>query len=137
MVIQRIQSLYLLLATIFMVLFTFLPLAVFPDQTTVAPADNYVYLILNLTTAILLFIDIFLFKNLKKQIMIGKINLMLTIGSAVCGAVTILYGADAPTNANVTWYSVLFICATFIFTSLAIKNMNRDRNTLKSYDSFR
>lgn len=136
MVIQRIQSLYLLLASAFMALFTFLPLAIFPDQTSVSPSCYPVYLVLNLTTAVLMFIDIFLFKNLRQQITIAKVIVMLVLGSAVCGAVTIVYGST-PTNANVQWYSVLLLCAAFIFTLLAIKNMNRDYRKLKSYDSLR
>lgn len=71
MVIQRLQSLYLLLAIIAMTLVFYLPFGLILDATDPATTvelvtlDYPILLVLNSLITLLLLIDIFLFKNLR------------------------------------------------------------------------
>ena len=67
MVIQRWQSIFLLLASIMMGLFCYLPLAS-QGNVDFHPYNQPVYLTLNILVAILSFIAIFLFKNLTNPV---------------------------------------------------------------------
>lgn len=135
MVIQRIQTLFLLLAVALMATFTFVPF-LSTGGLSLASTDFPVYLTLNLLTVILLAIDIFLFKNLARQIMVAKVSVMLIVGSIVCGFIT-AYCGSFPNGTVFNWYSILLLVLTLLSTLLAIRNMQKDRHILKSYDSFR
>ncbi|MDE6654388.1 MAG: DUF4293 domain-containing protein, partial [Muribaculaceae bacterium] len=79
MVIQRIQSLFLLIAGVLMAVVCFaVPVAHMEDAegaiTTVHVYDMLPVMILDLLTAVLLLISIFLFKNLKFQIKVTPVS---------------------------------------------------------------
>lgn len=99
MVLQRLQSLYLLIAAIFLGIFTF------TTSTTITngenefligalatgaagkTAPNFVLCVLNALTAILALITIFKFKNLKLQLKLCSICILLTIVIAISIAI--------------------------------------------------
>lgn len=101
MVIQRMQTVFLFIATVLMVLFTFMPFASTTTDMQVAnlhPKDFPVYMILNLLIAVLLVISIFTFRNLKQQKKVTLLSMMLIVCSAVTGGF-LLYGPNAPKGA--------------------------------------
>lgn len=139
MVIQRKQSLFLLLAAIMMGVFCFMPIAFFKvEEMTVLiePINNPVYLVINILITILLFIDIFLFKNFKLQKRVATISIVLIILSCVMG---VMLGSNNFENFNVNWcYSsaILPLCS-LILTNMALRGIKADEEKIKSYDRIR
>lgn len=134
MVIQRWQSVFLLLASIMMGVFCALPLASQGD-VDFYPYQQPVYLILNALVAILSFVAIFLFKNLARQKMVVKVNAFLIVASAIVGAIIIYVGMP---NLEILWTAgpLLLICS-FLMTIAAIRRINQDDKLLKAADRIR
>jgi membrane-associated HD superfamily phosphohydrolase len=137
MVIQRLQSLLLLIATILVGITCFLPLATVGDCCntaniclTSAPA----LLVLNIATAVLLLITIFLFKNLRQQMMVAKIDAVLIVVSIISSVLTQHF--MAPT-ACPNWCSIALSAVAFVCTVLAHRYMGKDKKLLSSYDRLR
>ena len=140
MVIQRWQSVYLLLGFFAMILVCIRPFGMImtPDgavDAELVALDYPVFLIVNILTGLLLLIDIFLFKNLKLQRMVAAICLLLIIASAATAAIVLTSYGDLW---QVAWYGapVGIICA-FICTLLARHRMGEDEKKLRSYDRLR
>ena len=134
MVTQRWQSVFLLLASIMMGLFCFLPLASQGD-ITFCPSDNFVYMVLNAVIAILSFVSIFLFKNLTRQKMVVKINSFLIVASAIVGVVIIYVNMP---QVEIVWTAgpLLLVCS-FLMTIAALRRINNDDKLLKAADRIR
>ena len=140
MVIQRWQSVYLLLGVFAMILVCIRPFGMImsPDgaiDTELVAIDFPVFLIVNILTGLLLLIDIFLFKNLKLQRMVAAICVLLIIASAVSAAIVLASYGDLW---QVAWYGapVGIVCA-LICTILARHRMGEDEKKLRSYDRLR
>lgn len=140
MVIQRWQSVYLLLGVFAMILVSIRPFGMImsPDgaiDTELVAIDFPVFLIVNILTGLLMLIDIFLFKNLKLQRMVAAICVLLIIASAVSAAIVLASYGDLW---QVAWYGapVGIICA-LICTILARHRMGEDEKKLRSYDRLR
>lgn len=141
MVIQRWQTVFLFFATVLMVVFSLVPFATATmgnGSVELKPTDFPVYLILNILIALLLFIDIFLYRDLKRQRTVTLINIVLICASAVTGAL-IIYGpaqpaevVDVQATAN-----MLMLAGAFLFSIFALRGINKDRKTLSSYDRLR
>lgn len=141
MVIQRMQTVFLFIATVLMVLFTFMPFASTTTDMQVAnlhPKDFPVYMILNLLIAVLLVISIFTFRNLKQQKKVTLLSMMLIVCSAVTGGF-LLYGPNAPKGAvELVWAGgILLLIGALIFALLAYRGIRKDQKTLSSYDRIR
>lgn len=141
MVIQRIQTLFLLLAVVFMAVFCLTPIAtldVAESAESFSPVfvkDAPVFMVLNIVIAVLLFIGIFLFKNLKRQISVTVASMVLICASIVTFGI-ILY-AGMP-DAHIIWTGgVLLLVAALICAFLAYRGMKKDRKLLSSYDRLR
>ena len=133
MVIQRLQSLYLLIASIMMGFFCFRPMALI-SEAPVCVCDYPVYLTLNALIALLLLISIFMFKNLARQQMVVKICLFLYLASGVSGALLIYNLADVA----IAWFGApLLLGAAFVITLAALARIKADDKLLKSYDRLR
>lgn len=140
MVIQRWQSIYLLLAIFAMVLVFIRPFCYLEAMdggaiSALVPLDYPVFLTVNILTTILLFIDIFLFRNLRLQRMVAAICLLLMIASAITVGI-ILYNLSG--NWKIEWGGapVGLVCA-LICTFFARYRMGKDEETLRSYDRIR
>lgn len=87
MQIQRIQTLFLLIAVGIMCLFCLTPYAQTVDTsgnvTDVFVKDTPVLLVVNACIAALLFINIFMYRNLRRQISLTLVSVLLLAGSAV------------------------------------------------------
>lgn len=140
MVIQRIQSVYLLIAAVLMALVCFVvPVA------SVASEDGssmgiYIYnlptlFILNLLTAVILLISIFLFKKLKFQMSVVKVCIVLILCSAAIEAV-VLYSQVADVVIN--WVgSALMLLFALVFSFLGLRAIKSDYKLLTSYNRLR
>ncbi|MDE6085126.1 MAG: DUF4293 domain-containing protein [Muribaculaceae bacterium] len=141
MVIQRWQSIYLLLALFAMVLvflrpFCYIEVVQGGDiVSAIRPIDYPIFLIVNILTTVLLFIDIFLFKNLRLQRMVAAICIMLLIASAITVGF-ILYNITGQCKIEWGGAPVGLTCA-LICTILARYRMGKDEETLRSYDRIR
>lgn len=143
MVIQRWQSVWLLVAAICVATFCFLPMALMAsDQpvadsiTFISPADNAVVLIVGLVVALLLLLNIFSFKNtrLQKQMTILAIVLMLVLG---CCASLMVYGSQTE-DARVEWLgSIFLLLGGVVFAILAFRGIRHDEKLLKAADRLR
>lgn len=155
MVIQRIQSVLLLIATIAMGVFSFAQIAniqVINDYvsmttlslSSVAISSNgsdtilintWFFFTLSILTGLIALIDIFLFKNLILQRRLCRINIILLI--ALYGVTfTIAYTAI---SGIVSWnYFILSMpLVAIIAIWLAYKRITSDENLLKSADRIR
>lgn len=151
MVIQRWQSLLLLVAAVMMGCFTFMSLGQvqMPDYTlnftTMGfaiegiPTDGakggmylttWALFIVSLMSMIIPFIDIFLFKNLRLQRMLCLIELLFVLGVAGTCAV---YGYHSLSPYCVSWSSLAIApIIAFVATYLAYRRIGKDQRTLQS-----
>lgn len=139
MVIQRWQTLLLLLAVILMCIFCATPYAhVSALETEAAPVYVYdapVFLTINAVIAALLFIAIFMYKNLRRQMTVTLISMVLICASAVTAGF-IIYRAMP--DATLVWTGgVILLFASLVCALAAYRLMRRDRNLLRSYDRLR
>ena len=139
MQIQRIQTLFLLIAVVLMAIFCFTPFAetVLGDGTVskVFAKDAPVLLVVNACIAILLFVNIFMYKNLRQQIRITLLSIMLMVCStATCFIVATTGMADT----QLIWTGgVVLVLVALVFAIAAYRYMLRDKRKLASYDRLR
>lgn len=149
MVLQRLQSLYLLIAAILLGIFAFTtPVTVGTDNGVISIAaigacspncasPNYVLLVLIALTAILAFITIFKYKNLKLQLQLCSVCMLLTLVIAM--AIGILAYQAIPEgnySLNVEWHSLLLVVA-FLLLWLARRGVAHDKKVIHDSESFR
>lgn len=156
MVIQRWQSLLLLISVVMGVFFTFLSLGQIQTEdftlnftslgftyegepTDGAPSGTYFgtwyFFVLCLTTTLVTFLDIFLFNNLKLQKKVCLVSALMTIAVIFTG---MSLGYNTAGENEMLWSSV--ICAPFIAVVadvMAFSYMNRDQKRLASADRIR
>lgn len=139
MVIQRWQSVYLLLAVFSIVLVCIRPFGLITgaDNTSVqlVALDFPVFLTINILTGLLLLIDIFMFRNLRSQKLVAAVCIILEITSAVT-AFLIITSGDSPWQIAWTGAPVGLVCA-IICTLFARYRMSADEKLLRSYDRIR
>ena len=98
-------------------------------------ADAPVMLVVNIVIAVLLFLSIFLFKNLKRQMTVTMLSIILICASIVtCGIVlyTAYPGASLIWTGGVLLLLVALVCAIF-----AYRFMKKDHKLLTGYDRLR
>lgn len=150
MVIQRWQSVLLLIATIFMTIFSFSSLCeinldsnsyiltTFGFEDLKNPANNQLafYLCgLSLLSAILSLIAIFMYRNTQFQKILCRINVLIIL-AIYAVAMIIPYNTFA--GADVVWsVTIVFPAIAMILTFVANRLIVNDENKLKSYDRIR
>lgn len=141
MVIQRWQSLLLLIAVVLMCIFCATPYAhIHAVEAAASPTPVFVYeapvfLIINIVIVLLLFIAIFMYKNLRRQMTVTIISMVLICASIVTGAF-ILYSTMP--DAELVWAGgVVLLIVALICAMAAYRFMRKDRNLLRSYDRLR
>lgn len=155
MVIQRWQSLLLLVASVMMAVFTFCSLGqistpeyvfdftslgFFQEGIPTGGAVNHDYhtwylFTVSLTSVVLLLLDIFLFRNLQLQKKVCLISVLFVVASAATAG---CLGYTAIENGEIMWSSV--VCAPFlalIATVMAYGRMVSDQNKLRAADRIR
>lgn len=153
--IQRIQSLYLLITAVLMALVVFLPLGRFlsADQEFILTAfgikeahgeyaANLPYLgILAGIAALLPFVTIFLYRNRFAQIRFCIVEIVLLIGSQLLLAYYVYHGSsafDGPGGLTIS-YSVVDILPLvgIILTWLALRGVSKDEALVRSLNRIR
>lgn len=137
MVIQRIQTVFLLLAAILMALVSFIfPVFYIPaaeGNIGILPIDNLPLFILQMMIMVLTLVDIFLYKNLRLQITVARITIVLTVFCALIQAyIAKTYGSEP----NI-WGPMIMYVSSLILLMLALRGMNADQKLLRSYDRIR
>lgn len=137
MVIQRIQTVFLLLAAILMALVSFIfPVFYIPaaeGNIGILPIDNLPLFILQMLIVVLTLIDIFLFKNLSLQMTVARVTILLTVFCALIQA----YIAQQTGYIPNIWGPMIMYVSTLILLMLSLRGMNADRKLLRSYDRLR
>ena len=149
MVIQRIQTVYLLIAVILMAVFAF-----FPALTFELGGREFVYgalaagkvgvthidplmLMLVVLICLLAFIDIFLYKNLQRQMSVCFVDIIIGLAMLVAiGIQAFVVSGREGLTLTWQWYLALPILS-IIFLMLAHKAMSRDKKMLRDSDRLR
>lgn len=144
MQIQRIQTVYIFLAFVAMTIFLFVPygtvdyIANEPVVTEdLCTMTEYGLLIPVGAAAILLFVDIFMYRNLSQQRSVLNIGLLLTLCSiaVVCFILFKQAGAEG-IDAHFSAWDILLPVAV-IFEILGLGGIVRDIKLLNSYNRLR
>lgn len=140
MQIQRIQTLMLLIAAILVGIFCFCPFATLPATETAEAASVYthdapVLLTLNILIAVLLVIVIFMYKNLRMQMRMTVLSMLLICASIVTSAFIMFAGLEGATP--ILFGGVLLLVLALVFAILAYRGMSHDNKLLRSMDRLR
>ena len=136
--IQRIQSIYLLVAAIIMGALPF----VFPLETDssnnkqVFFTDHLTDMLLFFSSAALSLITIFLFKNRQLQFVLGRLNIILNLillGLFVYHSLSVSGGVATPEK-GIGMFLPIF---SIVFLVLANKAIKKDEDLVKSVDRLR
>ncbi len=139
MVIQRWQSVFLLLASIMMGVSCFTPFASLTiadgDVQALYPSVNTAYLVLNALIAVMLFVSIFLFKNTKRQKTVAMASVLMMLASAATAGILVYSTLE---NAVIDWTGgALLLGCALVMTLAAYRRVCADEKLLKSYDRIR
>lgn len=156
MVIQRWQSVFLLIATVMMALFTFMSLGQVQLQdyslnfttlgftiegisTDGAPSGYYLhtwsFFVVSLLSAIIPFITIFLYKTPGRQLTLCLIEILFMVALVCIGCYLGYYAID---GGEVSWSSIIIApLLAFIATVMAYNYIKRDIKLLRAADRIR
>lgn len=143
MVIQRWQTLWLLVAVVLVAVFCFVPMALVtsdalnPDSATfLNPIDVPVLLVVNGVTALLLFIAIFMYRNTRRQKVVTLVSMLMLVVAMVTEAL-ILFGWNG-VESRVEWLgSIFLLLGALAFAALAYRGIVHDERLLRSADRLR
>ena len=137
MIIQRIQTLMLLIAAILTAVFCFTPYGKSVDAATTAifVKDAPVLLILNILIVVLLLITIFMYKNLRLQMRMTILSVVLLCASVVTSLFTLSKAYNNATPVLPGGIGLLLLAA--IFALLAYRGTRHDHKLLRSADRLR
>lgn len=150
--IQRIQSVYLLIAAVFMFLFYLFPIAIFTTDAFafeffnchITHPENLEPPVALLPLAILPFLSllfsllsVFLFKNRKLQIRINKLNILLLVLVIVAVAFYFVRINNLLEGTVAYGFSGIFPLVTLVLVFMANKAIRRDDNLVRAADRIR
>lgn len=131
MVIQRIQTLWLLLATVLMIIVGLRPFW-WVGPIPVNTGDVTILAILDWLTVALLALCIFTFKNLRLQKRIALLSIAMM---AVMCVTAFVYQSQQLTGANFAWGGgMLFVGLSAICVIMAYRGMHSDQKKLRNSD---
>jgi len=135
--IQRIQTLYLLLALGFSagLIFVF-HLWTNSEEVKVYAIDNYMYLGLFLGSALLSLISIFSFKNRQSQFVMGRVNIILNF---ILLGIFVYQSLNVSGEADVSEKGIGILLPVFSIVCLVLANkaIKKDEDLVKSVDRLR
>ncbi len=138
MVIQRIQSVYLLIVSILMAIYSFMDVVLVQTATSMEKLSLFnagkIPFILSVLVAVISFLTIFKYKKMNLQITLSSACILLMLTQVVLLVVEV-YSMN---YSNVEF----FICncmpvLAVIFLGLAIAAIKRDKKILSGYDRLR
>lgn len=135
--IQRIQSIYLLLvALISSVVSTLVPYGFDQNNNELLVQDNLLVLGMFAGSAVLAVVSIFLFKNRQLQFVLGRINILLNfilLGVFVYWSLTL----SGETLVSEKGIGMLLPIISIVLLVVANKAIKKDENLVKSVDRLR
>ncbi len=135
MVIQRWQSVLLLISAIFVALAGILPYAVTANGVDVCAVQTPVLLCVDILVALLLLIDIFLYRNLRYQMMVTRLALGLIVVLEAAIAAYTCAGFEGATISIIG--GIVMPMLALISSFVALRLMHRDYRLLRSADRLR
>ena len=148
--IQRIQTVYLLIVAILMVLMMSFPVGAFYTDTAIYEMTNlalvdaggvsnyapWALFAILMVVAILSLVTIFAYKKRMFQIRMTLFNIILLIGYYVTAAVFILYSFDEVGSFTPSW-TLCLPAISIILDWLAIRAIGKDEMLVKAYERLR
>jgi len=135
--IQRIQSIYLLLATIFAKIFVFLPFATSGENDLwLTDFDHQFDAIMIGVVGVAIFVSfvtIFLFRNRKLQLNFCRLAIVMLIAVLGLGA----YAAYSIAGNDLPQYGAAFPVVAWLFLYLAMRGIRFDERLIRSQDRLR
>lgn len=135
MVIQRWQSVLLLISAIFVALAGILPYAVTANGVDVCAVQTPVLLCVDILVALLLLIDIFLYRNLRYQMKVTHLALGLIVVLEAAIAAYTCAGLEGATISIIG--GIVMPVLALISSFVALRLMHRDYRLLRSADRLR
>lgn len=135
MVIQRWQSVLLLISVIFVALAGILPYAVTANGVDVCAVQTPVLLCVDILVALLLLIDIFLYRNLRYQMKVTRLALGLIVVLEAAIAAYTCAGLEGATISIIG--GIVMPVLALISAFVALRLMLRDYRLLRSADRLR
>ena len=135
MVIQRWQSVLLLISAIFVALPGILPYAVTANGVDVCAVQTPVLLCVDILVALLLLIDIFLYRNLRYQMKVTRLALGLIVVLEAAIAAYTCAGLEGATISIIG--GIVMPMLALISSFVALRLMHRDYRLLRSADRLR
>lgn len=135
MVIQRWQSVLLLISAIFVALVGILPYAVTANSVDVCAVQTPVLLCVDILVALLLLIDIFLYRNLRYQMKVTRLALGLIVVLEAAIAAYTCAGLEGATISIIG--GIVMPMLALISSFVALRLMHRDYRLLRSADRLR
>lgn len=135
MVIQRWQSVLLLISAIFVALAGILPYAVTANGVDVCAVQTPVLLCVDILVALLLLIDIFLYRNLRYQMKVTRLALGLVVVLEAAIAAYTCAGLEGATISIIG--GIVMPVLALISAFVALRLMHRDYRLLRSADRLR
>jgi uncharacterized membrane protein len=141
MVIQRWQTVWLVVAAVMMCVFCFVPMAIVPgapddpnSATFLSPVDMPVFLIVSGLAAVLLLLAVFFYKNTSRQKTITLVS-MLLIAAVLIAEAIVFFSWD---GGRPQWLgSVFLLIGAMVFALMAYLGIRRDERLLKAADRLR
>lgn len=135
MVIQRWQSVLLLISAIFVALAGILPYAVTANGVDVCAVQTPVLLCVDILVALLLLIDIFLYRNLRYQMKVTRLALGLIVVLEAAIAAYTCAGLEGATISIIG--GIVMPMLALISSFVALRLMHHDYRLLRSADRLR
>ncbi len=135
MVIQRWQSVLLLISAIFVALAGILPYAVTANGVDLCAVQTPVLLCVDILVALLLLIDIFLYRNLRYQMKVTRLALGLIVVLEAAIAAYTCAGLEGATISIIG--GIVMPMLALISSFVALRLMHRDYRLLRSADRLR
>lgn len=135
MVIQRWQSVLLLISAIFVALAGILPYAVTANGVDVCAVQTPVLLCVDILVALLPLIDIFLYRNLRYQMKVTRLALGLIVVLEAAIAAYTCAGLEGATISIIG--GIVMPVLALISSFVALRLMHRDYRLLRSADRLR
>lgn len=140
MVIQRKQSLFLLITAILMGIYAFMPTLWDSNANVImggyGQGVELIPFMLNCLVAVLAFVTIFKFKSLRLQKSLCVVGVLLTIASVATICLIALFIKKCDILDSITYYNVLPVLA-IIFLLLAHKGISHDQKLLRGSSRIR
>lgn len=133
---QRIQTLYLLVAAVCSGVLTLTTYLMVVDGVTELVIDSVSYLILFEGSALLSLISIFLFKSRQTQFVLGRLNIILNFILLGLFVFRLLSLPGGPANPE-KGIGLLLPIFSIVFLALANKAIKKDETLVKSVDRLR